>query len=42
MWADRYGRRPTFEEGFPALKNGPMVKQPIEPGKIEKLLDEFI
>lgn len=34
--------RPTFEENFPALKNGPLVKQPIEPGRIEKLLDEFI
>ncbi|MBI4334768.1 MAG: 2-oxoacid ferredoxin oxidoreductase [Chloroflexi bacterium] len=34
--------RPTFEEYFPALKKGPLVKQPIEPARVGKLLDQFI
>ena len=33
---------PTFEEQLPALKKGPLVKQKIEPGQLERLLDEFL
>jgi 2-oxoglutarate ferredoxin oxidoreductase subunit beta len=33
--------RTVFEDTLPQLKEGPLVKQPIEPIKIEKLLDEF-
>lgn len=33
---------PTFEEQLPALKNGPLLKQKIEPKEVEKLLDEFM
>ncbi len=33
---------PTFEEQLPALSKGPLVKQKIEPGQIEGLLDEFL
>jgi 2-oxoglutarate/2-oxoacid ferredoxin oxidoreductase subunit beta len=33
---------PTFEEQLPALKNGALVKQKIEPSQVEKLLDEFL
>ncbi|MDO8473745.1 MAG: thiamine pyrophosphate-dependent enzyme [Dehalococcoidia bacterium] len=34
--------RPTLEEQFPALKAGPLVKQPIDPLRIEGLFDEFM
>lgn len=34
--------RPTFEEYFPALKKGPLVKQPIEPMRVQKLLEQFV
>ncbi len=47
-WGDRipigiiYRReRPTFEDGLPQLKAGPLVKQPLDPLAFEKLLDEF-
>jgi 2-oxoglutarate ferredoxin oxidoreductase subunit beta len=33
---------PTFEEQLPALAQGPLVKQAIEPQKIEVLLEEFL
>ncbi len=33
---------PTFEEQLPALKPGPLVRQKIEPGQIDGLLDEFL
>ncbi len=33
--------RPTFEEQLPQLKEKPLVKQPIDPLKIEALLEEF-
>ncbi len=33
---------PTFEEQLPALSKGPLVKQKIEPGQVERLLNEFI
>lgn len=33
---------PTFEEQIPALAKGPLVKQKIEPGRVQPLLDEFI
>jgi 2-oxoglutarate ferredoxin oxidoreductase subunit beta len=33
--------RPVYEETLPQLKDLTLVKQPIEPMKIEKLLDEF-
>ena len=33
--------RTVYEETLPQLKEMPMVKQPIEPTKIEKLMDEF-
>lgn len=35
-------QRPTFEEQLPALDKGPLVKQKIEIGRIEELLDEFL
>ena len=34
--------RATFEEQLLALSEGPLVKQKIEPRRIEELLDEFI
>jgi 2-oxoglutarate ferredoxin oxidoreductase subunit beta len=34
--------RPTFEEQIPALRKGPLVRQKIEPTKVEKLLEEFM
>ncbi|MBI2288577.1 MAG: 2-oxoacid ferredoxin oxidoreductase, partial [Chloroflexi bacterium] len=33
---------PTFEEQIPALRQGPLVKQPIDPKQIQPLIDEFI
>jgi 2-oxoglutarate ferredoxin oxidoreductase subunit beta len=33
--------RPTFEEQIPALSQGPLVSQKLEPAKAERLLDEF-
>lgn len=33
--------RPTFEEQLPALSKGPLVKQKLEPGGIEGLLDSL-
>ncbi len=33
---------PTFEEQLPALSKGPLVKQKIEPKRIERLLSEFL
>ena len=32
----------TFEEQFPALRKGPLFRQRVEPGRIERLLDEFL
>jgi 2-oxoglutarate ferredoxin oxidoreductase subunit beta len=47
-WGDRIPigiiykqERPVYEDTLPQLKDLPLVKQPIEPVKIEKLLDEF-
>ena len=34
--------RPVFEDGFAALKTGPLVKQKLEPQDAEKLLSEFV
>ncbi len=33
---------PTFEEQLPALSKGPLVRQKIESGRVEGLLDEFL
>ncbi len=33
---------PTYEEQLPALKEGPLVKQKIEPGRVESLIAEFL
>ncbi len=33
---------PTFEEQLPALNEGPLVRQEIEPRQVERLLNEFI
>ncbi|MBI2328711.1 MAG: 2-oxoacid:ferredoxin oxidoreductase subunit beta [Chloroflexi bacterium] len=33
---------PIFEEQLPALSRGPLVKQKIEPGRVEVLLDELL
>ncbi len=48
-WGDRIPvgiiyrkERPTFEEQLPALNKGPLVKQKIEPKRIEELLDELM
>ncbi len=47
-WGDRIPigiiyrqEKPTFEELLPQLKEIPLVKQPIDPLKIEALLEEF-
>jgi len=47
-WGDRIPtgvifrqERPTFEDGLPQLKKGPLVKQRLDPRQIEALLDEF-
>jgi 2-oxoglutarate ferredoxin oxidoreductase subunit beta len=34
--------RPTYEDGLPALRNGALVDQPIEPQRVEKLFAEFL
>jgi 2-oxoglutarate ferredoxin oxidoreductase subunit beta len=34
--------RPIYEDQFPALREGPLVKQKIDPIEFEKLLDEFM
>ncbi len=34
--------RPTFEDQIPALKQGPLVKQPPAPKGVENLLNEFL
>ncbi len=48
-WGDRIPvgviyrkERATFEEQLPALTKGPLVRQNIEPVKVEKLLGEFL
>ena len=48
-WGDRIPtgifyrqERPTFEEQFPVLASGTLVEQEINPGSVEKLLDEFL
>lgn len=33
--------RPAYEDRWPQLKEGPLVKQPIEPMRLEKLMEEF-
>jgi len=33
---------PTYEEQLPALQKGPLVKQELDPGQVERLLDEFV
>jgi 2-oxoglutarate/2-oxoacid ferredoxin oxidoreductase subunit beta len=33
--------RPLYEDTLPQLKNGPLVKQPIDPLKVEKLMGAF-
>ncbi|MFA5309882.1 MAG: thiamine pyrophosphate-dependent enzyme [Dehalococcoidales bacterium] len=33
--------RPVYEDTLPQLKAGPLVKQPITPLKLEKLMEEF-
>jgi 2-oxoglutarate/2-oxoacid ferredoxin oxidoreductase subunit beta len=47
-WGDRIPigviykqERPVYEEQLPQLKDIPLVKQPIDPKKIEKLMEEF-
>ncbi len=48
-WGDRIPigviyrvERPTFEEQIPVLNKGPLVKQKLEPLRVEPLLDEFM
>jgi len=48
-WGDRIPiglfyreERATFEEQLPALNKGPLVKQKIEPRRVEGLLSEFL
>ena len=36
------GEYPTYEEQIPALTGGPLVKQKIDPRKVEGLLEEFL
>jgi 2-oxoglutarate ferredoxin oxidoreductase subunit beta len=47
-WGDRIPigiifkqERPVYEENLPQLKEKSLVKQPIEPGKIEALFQDF-
>jgi hypothetical protein len=47
-WGDRIPigiifkqERPVYEEQLPQLKEMPLVKQPIDPLKIERLMGEF-
>jgi hypothetical protein len=32
---------PVYEDQLPALRDGPLVKQKIDPRRVEKLLVEF-
>jgi 2-oxoglutarate ferredoxin oxidoreductase subunit beta len=48
-WGDRIPigviykkERVNFEEQLPALKKGPLVRQKIDPGRVERLFKEFI
>ena len=48
-WGDRIPtgilyrqERPTFEEQFPVLAGGTLVEQEIDPGSMERLLDELL
>jgi 2-oxoglutarate ferredoxin oxidoreductase subunit beta len=48
-WGDRIPigliyrkERPVYEEQLPALKEGPLAKQKIDPSQFEALLDEFM
>ena len=48
-WGDRIPiglfyreERATFEEQLPTLSKGPLVRQKIEPGRVEGLLSEFV
>jgi 2-oxoglutarate ferredoxin oxidoreductase subunit beta len=48
VWGDRIPigiiyrqERPVYEDTLPQLKEKPLVKQPIEPGKIEALFQDF-
>ncbi len=34
--------RLTYEEQIPALRGGPLIKQDIEPGRVESLLNQFL
>ena len=34
--------RATFEEGLPALKEGPLIARTIDPGRVGPLLQEFV
>ena len=47
-WGDRIPtgvifkqERPLYEDSLPQLKNGPLVKQPIEPQSVKDLAEEF-
>jgi len=47
-WGDRIPigiiyrkERPVFEKSLKVLRNIPLVKQPVEPGQLQKLLDNF-
>jgi 2-oxoglutarate ferredoxin oxidoreductase subunit beta len=35
-------QRPTYEDTLPALKQGALVDQPIDPQRVEKLFSEFV
>lgn len=48
-WGDRIPigviyqvKSPTYEEQLPPLSKGPLVSQVVDPGRVEKLLAEFI
>jgi 2-oxoglutarate ferredoxin oxidoreductase subunit beta len=48
-WGDRIPigiiyqiKSPTYEEQLPSLRKGPLVKQKIDPHRVEKLLAEFV
>lgn len=48
-WGDRIPigviyreEKPTFEDQIPALRNGPLVRHKLDPGRVKPLLSEFL
>ena len=48
-WGDRIptgviyqSERPTFDELLPALRKGPLVRQPLDPARVGELFKDFV